>query len=182
MSDWKYIVIEVGDRKLPIIFPGELVHSDVAEAMERVVEQTAETKAVTSSAGSIPALQVLSTEGQSSTLGLNSRRKDADLINGLPYTGGRPDLTGIADLATTRFAAMLSRKLAGKSSKNTRVINVVSAQVITSRSGTDTVIIHVEKPEPTFPFTSVLAMRFEAAKGTGAAYVREHFDIEPEIV
>lgn len=49
---------------------------------------------------------------------------------------------------------------------------------------TDTVLLSYDAPPSVWPFGSSnsLMMKFEAATGTGAKYVRTHFDVEPKIV
>ena len=55
--------------------------------------------------------------------------------------------------------------------------------VIISEPGPDTVMLTYEAPSPIWPFEkSELIMKFDAAKGKGVDYVREHFDIEPEVI
>ncbi len=73
MADWKYIVFRCGDQEMPIIFPGELIHADVARSMAHVAEGLCIDRdlgpAELTSAGHISALQVISTMGTSEPVG-----------------------------------------------------------------------------------------------------------------
>ena len=113
-QDWKYIMFEVdaslGRQLIPVIFPGELVHSDVRDRMESLLYQLGG-PVTTVSAGFIPVMQVLSTEGMSETLHLKAKSDDADVINCYSYNRGR--MGGIANPAmiALRFIELLLVKL-----------------------------------------------------------------------
>lgn len=111
MSAWKYVVLRTGNRLVPVIFPGELVHSRMAAAMKTYFASIAvemSNGALSESAldnlikqidvvsAGEATLEVGACSGRSETLGIGSRPEDRVLINSLPYTGGyepetRPD-------------------------------------------------------------------------------------------
>jgi hypothetical protein len=63
-------------------------------------------------------------------------------------------------------------------------IEVKKATVILHRTTMDNVVIETDLPSPVAATVSdaPLALLFYATSGTGEAYVREHFGIEPEVV
>ena len=64
-----------------------------------------------------------------------------------------------------------------------QTVGFVSATVLESTLVADLVYLKTELPSPMPGVTkALLHLSFEAEAGTGAAYVREHFGIEPEIV
>lgn len=97
MAEWKYVMFELNRRHFPVLFPGELIHADVARAMGYAVREHAvatspndwSSKPV--SAGFCGSLIVTSAHGKSETLGLSSRSEDRSLINLWPYDQGRGD-------------------------------------------------------------------------------------------
>lgn len=96
MSSYKYVMFEdKHGRKFPVIFPEELVHSDMAEAVMQATRrgEVGAGKRDYScpkpvSAGFIKQLDVVTTYGASETLNLKSHPEDANLIVGHPYTKG----------------------------------------------------------------------------------------------
>lgn len=83
----KYVMFEVdtGDgliQQIPVIFPNALVHAEVAKRIERAVSRNWPCKVV--AAGSVN-MVASSTHGSSETLGLASRREDAEVINRCDY-------------------------------------------------------------------------------------------------
>ena len=91
MSDWKYVMLEDPEtgRKVPVIFPTELTHSDMAEAAIRSARRAvgARTYLKPVSAGFL-SIMTTGTSGMSESLNLDSRPEDALTINTRPYTGG----------------------------------------------------------------------------------------------
>src|SRR6185436_3094189 len=96
MADWKYIMFEANGQLTPVIFPGELIHADVAKAMGYIVRQQVirakpnnwSSKLV--SAGFISGLAVTCVHGKSESLDdLPSVDTDASIINLMPYEAGR---------------------------------------------------------------------------------------------
>lgn len=101
---WKYIILQVGNAEVPIIFPKDLIHAEVARAMQsyyvRVAVQCApkgvlSDKALSELRGSIKAvsageltLDVGACTGRSDTLGVSSRPEDERVIAAHPYTHG----------------------------------------------------------------------------------------------
>ena len=59
-------------------------------------------------------------------------------------------------------------------------IEIKSALVIINR-GADEISLETNLPDPCWPYDDVLCLRFRAAKGTGADYVRKHFHPNPDI-
>lgn len=100
---WKYIVLKVGNQEVPFIFPAQMVHAMVADAMvsyfvsdamiasgnrlseAAIAKLRNQLKVV--SAGDI-LIRVASTSGKSDTLQIGSRPVDFALINSFPYTHG----------------------------------------------------------------------------------------------
>lgn len=61
-------------------------------------------------------------------------------------------------------------------------IKILSAKVITSKRGPDTIFLTVDLPNPAFPFGNDINLKLTAAAGAGAAYVEKHFGLTPEII
>lgn len=100
---WKYVIVQVGNTEVPIVFPSRLVHSMVVDAVKDIF--VAEARLLTRGIlpkGSMGKLRneitavsagecemiVRSASGSSETLGIASRPDDKDRINTHPYTGG----------------------------------------------------------------------------------------------
>lgn len=89
---YNYVILGLGDREIPIIYPDVLVHKQIAEAIQPLVEQMRGEEDVTPvkvvSAGSLQ-LTVNTCEGRSTTLNLESRGDtDEQQINCMPYWHG----------------------------------------------------------------------------------------------
>lgn len=91
----KYIVFSVEldeghTKEIPIIFPNDLVHEDVAKSFKRVLFRNFEDQEISViSAGFINVGLVLSCHGRSETLGIASRgAADETLINRYDYMHG----------------------------------------------------------------------------------------------
>lgn len=87
MPEFKYIMFSVErkpPRLIPVLFPVELTHADVAKALARVPQLR---KAVPETAGTIT-FDVSSCSGDSETLQLRSSALDALVINSYSYTHG----------------------------------------------------------------------------------------------
>lgn len=82
---WKYIVIEDGLTRTPIIFPDKLVHQEVFVVCR---ELWSPRSAVACSAGVIEQLRVGGVGGKSDTLRIKSHSRDELLINTYPYLHG----------------------------------------------------------------------------------------------
>jgi len=113
MADWKYVMFEVDGRKCPVIFPNELIHEDVARMLYGLVQQAYNGPAMPVSAGFISALQVISTDGRSEMLNMDSEPGDAKVINSLPYTNGREDIMNTHLLTGVAFMELLLKQLKG---------------------------------------------------------------------
>lgn len=100
---WKYVMLQVGDRAMPIIFPEELVHAHVAGAMQLAVEALDPKKdlrprqcesmlergtAPVRSAGFVEGLACAIVIGESESLGVKSDDDDTQIINNHPYEKG----------------------------------------------------------------------------------------------
>jgi len=90
MSEFKYILVErvlEGGiaQHIPILFPKELMHSEVAQALARATGDLSGCRPVR--AGFVD-LKADATHGASESLGLGSSAGDAEWINGFPYTLG----------------------------------------------------------------------------------------------
>ena len=83
----KYIIFR--DRKLnreiPILFPNDLVHLEVAQALTKVVGTS-----IVVAAGEFSSLAIDPEDfgGNSTSIGIKSRALDGDLISGLDYNHG----------------------------------------------------------------------------------------------
>jgi len=95
VADWKYVMFkDKWGRKHPVIFPGSMVHADIAEAIPRAVRR-GEVKAGATdyscpevvSAGFVT-LAATGTTGESESLGIPSDAADAMVINVHPYSAG----------------------------------------------------------------------------------------------
>jgi hypothetical protein len=88
---WKYIMVQVDDRALPIIFPSELVHQEVWQRLRYPFFQMAKMKdPVVVGAGFVEGLACCVAVGESETLHIKSRPEDTQLINNNPYEKGIP--------------------------------------------------------------------------------------------
>lgn len=106
---WKYVMLQVGDRAMPIIFPEELVHAHVAGAMQQVIgaikgphqrfnEKQLETRlrdaeyredgAPVRSAGFVEGLACAIAMGESESIGVKADEEDTQIINNHPYEKG----------------------------------------------------------------------------------------------
>lgn len=87
---WKYIMVKVDDRQIPIIFPNELVHADVWKYLRRpFFDQAKLSDPTVVSAGFVEGMAVAIACGESETLKLKSRDEDTRIINNHPYEKGR---------------------------------------------------------------------------------------------
>jgi hypothetical protein len=82
----KYIMfiakIQGNNRRIPIIFPDSLCHIDVAKALKDIVGTSK-----VCSAGEINII-VISTHGESTTIGIKAKEEDAEIINNYNYFHG----------------------------------------------------------------------------------------------
>lgn len=109
----KYIMWQVGDSKVPIIFPDHLIHKDIEAGTARAVRNLWRASGMKTdspqvvSAGFIPAMAVVSTQGESETLGIKSDPADAKIINMWDYEFGResifPGMTGVVIAKTAEM-------------------------------------------------------------------------------
>ncbi len=94
MADWKYIMLRHETEKVtidyPIIFPNQLIHSDVAEMMSRIPINGQRVRMGKVSAGFLN-FMASGTYGHSESMNLESRAADRAIINLMPYAGGRHD-------------------------------------------------------------------------------------------
>jgi hypothetical protein len=98
---WKYIMVKVDDRQIPILFPSELVHADVWKYLRRPFYDAARMgDPSVVSAGFVEGLAVAVSMGESETLDIKSRDEDARIINNHPYEQGR-------DVPTARITEAL---------------------------------------------------------------------------
>lgn len=111
----KYVMFQVEDQKIPIIFPEQLVHAEVAAVVKAVLSNGA--KVV--SAGLITAMAVVATDGDSETLGLKSDPADANIINAYPYEHGRDSIMPhIGIMIRLRVAELLMKGVEGVADNN----------------------------------------------------------------
>jgi hypothetical protein len=101
---WKYVIMRVGNREVPVLFPESMVHAHMAEMMQLYFATEAQflaggvlsTDAVrkiadsvtAASAGSCEVRVLVARDSGSETLGIKSRFHDTAVINMHPYTGG----------------------------------------------------------------------------------------------
>lgn len=115
MADWKYVIFKdpKTGAETPILFPGNLTHSDVVEYLWPIFpDDKGLTRTNVVSAGFIPALQIINAEGSSESLNIHSRPQDAAIINLMPYAHGLPNsVPNIELLMGSRFITMLMDKL-----------------------------------------------------------------------
>jgi hypothetical protein len=60
------------------------------------------------------------------------------------------------------------------------VPKVLRATII--RGVSETILVYFDAPDPCWPYEGNLTMKFIAPNGTGEAYVKEWFEVTPEIV
>jgi hypothetical protein len=88
----KYVMLRcrIGSitKMVPIIFPNELVHQDVAEAITHLIGMKHGWDAEVVGAGEVGGLDVSACSGGSETLSVSSRKEDASVINGYDYWHG----------------------------------------------------------------------------------------------
>lgn len=81
----KYIIFHIDSdppRKVPIIFPSNLVHKQVAQASSKLVDSSK-----IYSAGEL-VCRVKNVQGHSSTIGIKSKLNDTEIINNYDYQFG----------------------------------------------------------------------------------------------
>jgi hypothetical protein len=83
----KYIVLDNGERELPIIFPDEMNHIDIATAITNLGDY----KSCRLVAGGFITMGTSLCFGASQTLQISSRPEDQALINGYDYSHGIKD-------------------------------------------------------------------------------------------
>lgn len=93
---YKYIILRVGGRDVPIIFPDHLVHSLVVDAMKQYYIKEArelgrEWGPITPVAAGSVDLTVESCHGESTTLNLKPRENDAAYLQYGGYLGWMAD-------------------------------------------------------------------------------------------
>lgn len=98
MSEWKYIMFEANGQQVPVIFPGQLIHSDMQVGAGHAIRtyvvnlQPNNWSSSVLSAGFISGLIVTGTYGKSESMGnVRSREEDRRIINEWPYAHGRDD-------------------------------------------------------------------------------------------
>ena len=115
MSDWKYIMWEANGAKLPVLFPHELIHEEVARYMDYAIREHVvaskpnnwSSKVLT--AGFVSGLFVPATYGKSESLNLESDENDRSIINTMPYCHGQPDLMNVESMVIEAIRRGLSR-------------------------------------------------------------------------
>lgn len=84
-SDWKYIMVQVGDQRYPVLFPKELVHRYVARGIETAImnDRDLRTKGIPEvvSAGFVSGVSVVKTFGESESLDVKADPQDTARIN-----------------------------------------------------------------------------------------------------
>jgi hypothetical protein len=106
----KYIVLDTGERELPIIFPDEMNHIDIATAITNLGDY----KSCRLVAGGFIQMGSSLCFGSSQTLAISSRIEDQALINGYDYSHGIKDqidiVTEIMDSFKTNVAVVCENK------------------------------------------------------------------------
>lgn len=103
MRDWKYIMVQVGNHRYPILFPQELVHRYVGQGIERAImmdrDHPRDGIPEIVSAGFVSGLHVLKAHGESESLGIKSHPDDTTRINNdfLRHQDPEPLITSAAD-------------------------------------------------------------------------------------
>ena len=90
MADYKYVMFqdERTGRRRPILFPNELVHAEVTDAVIACGLMNSGGSFYRPVAAGFITLAVASTHGRSESLNMASDPDDATRINTHPYTGG----------------------------------------------------------------------------------------------
>lgn len=112
MADWKYIAYRVGDQTVPFIFPGFLVHQQVAVSLNPLMSDFGKRSAPIDSAGFVNGLACVAVSGKSESLAdLRCNESVASIINLMPYDNGRePIITGYERLLLMKTAEMLMQR------------------------------------------------------------------------
>jgi hypothetical protein len=95
----KYVMMEVKlsencIQKYPVIFPNNLVHSDMKEMYQALLEKTLPGLEVRLGSAGDVVLQKLRCAGSSSTLGVSSHPEDSDTLKMYDYFSGLEDVVG----------------------------------------------------------------------------------------
>ncbi len=91
---WKYVTLRMRIQKIPIIFPGSIPHSVMADLLGDALFKNLDPKMKIAfdpevfSAGFLKDLKVEQAYGHSSTLKVSSDPDDAPMINSYPYLHG----------------------------------------------------------------------------------------------
>jgi hypothetical protein len=86
---WKYIMVQVDETAIPIIFPDRLVHKDIWQRTAKLFYDQSKMKdPEVVGAGFIHCLSILDCSGESETLDIKARPQDRQLINNFPYESG----------------------------------------------------------------------------------------------
>ena len=109
----KYIMLKLSDERLvPVIFPNSLIHSEMANAVQSMLLQVHELTCEPVSAGDIQFSDVFCS-GKSSTLKLDSRPSDAELIEGYDYNHGIDDEFMNSFIKLTMYKARIEAQKEG---------------------------------------------------------------------
>lgn len=86
----KYILFQLGDQLIPVLFPDQMVHRDMAHAIQgwpflRMKDATIV------SAGTVSGVTCSMTSDESKTLNVVARDEDATVINTYDYCFGLPN-------------------------------------------------------------------------------------------
>jgi hypothetical protein len=59
---------------------------------------------------------------------------------------------------------------------------VVKVTVVVREGELDAVYLHLDLPNPLWPYEGPLCLKFDTPQGTGEDYVRKHFDLTSEVI
>lgn len=122
MSDFKYVMFrDKHGREFPVVFPGDLIHEEMASAVRHAFRSSELKEGVTDCACPVPVsagfCQIVATSahGKSETLNMESRSQDRQTINVHSYTAGveNPMAEGIERMLLIRTAQMLIEMAGG---------------------------------------------------------------------
>lgn len=122
MSDFKYVMFkDKHGREFPVVFPGDLIHEEMASAVQHAFRSSELKEGLRDWACPVPIsagfCQIVATSahGKSETLNMDSRPQDRQTINVYSYTSGmeNPMADGIEKMLLIRTAQMLIEMAGG---------------------------------------------------------------------
>lgn len=61
-------------------------------------------------------------------------------------------------------------------------MKIIKAIVVSRQNHTDACYLHMALPNPCWPYTGPLSLRFDTPPDQGEAYITKHFGVTPEVI